>query len=51
MEEKHRSFLLQRFPLAFEKQIVLLNIHPSFANNPDELNKILIEKLKDYLEN
>jgi len=52
MDEKkefHKTQLLQKFPEAEEKEIVVLGISNDFGRNDKELEKLLREKLGEFL--
>ena len=47
-KELHKTQLLQRFPEAEEKEIVVLNISNDFCRNDKELERLLRIKLDDW---
>ncbi|MBS3764770.1 MAG: protein tyrosine phosphatase [Planctomycetes bacterium] len=49
MEERHRQYLLDRFPDADRKRIVVLDIPDIYPRNDPELVMRLREKLQDWV--
>ncbi len=51
MEDLHKNYILENFPEAKNKKIIILNLPNIYLKNDPELVIILKEKLKKYLEN
>ena len=47
--EQHKTQLLKRFPEAWDKSIIILNIPNTYCRNDPELLSLLKQKLKDFL--
>ncbi|MCH7568239.1 MAG: phosphotyrosine protein phosphatase [Nanoarchaeota archaeon] len=51
MEDIHKQYIIQNFPnTSQDKKIVVLNIPDIYIKNDPELVRILMKKLKDFLE-
>lgn len=49
MEHIHKQFIYENFSESFEKEVVVLNVPNTLCRNDLRLEKMLREKLKDYL--
>ena len=49
MEDIHKDFILENFPEAQTKKIIIFNIPDIYYRDDPELIKILRDKLKEYL--
>lgn len=50
MEDLHKNYILENFPEAKNKRIIVLNIPDIYYKNDPQLIKILKQKLKNCLE-
>lgn len=46
MEDKHKFYLIEKFPLTLEKEIIVLNVSSRYLRNDPALLRILLNKLK-----
>lgn len=49
MEHLHKAFIYDKFPEVFEKEVIVLNVQNTLCRNDPELEKVLRDKLEDYL--